>query len=63
MDQTMSAMAAQQKINREAERYAKFIRDEAITLEQAHAMLVDKKMSLFQIGGLAKAIACFQCSE
>lgn len=33
------------------------------TLEHAHSQLTGGNLSLFQIAGLAKAIACFQCSE
>lgn len=61
--QTMSAQAAQKRIDREAQNFAGFLRDEHWTLEHAHQVLRESNLDLFKTAGLAKAIACFQCSE
>lgn len=71
MHQSMSARTAQAKIDVEAQNYGAMLRDEHWTLEHAHQVLSDgvnrtpglRGLNLFQIAGLAKAIACFQCSE
>lgn len=64
LTQSMSGMAAQQRIDKEAQAYGRLIRDEMFTLSEAHSMLIakDSGLDLFGIAGLAKAIACFQCS-
>lgn len=62
MHQTMSGNAAQKQIDAAAQEYAALLSKGAWTLELAHSQLRDANLSLFQIGGLAKAIACFQCS-
>lgn len=69
--QTMSARAAQARIDRAAQEFGAMIRDEHWTLEYAHQRLREidgapgtrGSLNLFQIAGLAKAIACFQCSD
>lgn len=65
--QTMSGQAADARIKKEAQKYAEKIATGYWTLESAHMQLRmgadGGTMSLFQIAGLAKAIACFQCSE
>ena len=69
--QSMSARTAQAKIDVEAQNFGALIRDGHWTLEHAHQVLVDgaaktpglRGLNLFEIAGLAKAIACFQCSE
>lgn len=60
----MSGQAAQQRIDKAAQKYAERFRSGEWTLEVAHKMLreVDGR-TLFETAGLAKAIACFQCSE
>lgn len=61
--QSMSGQSAQLRINEAAQKYAALISGEAWTLEHAHKMLVSGDLDIFHIGGLAKAIACFQCSD
>jgi hypothetical protein len=61
MHQSMSGQAAQKKIDVQAQKYAKLIADEGWTLEYAHKVLANGALDLFEISGLAKAIACFQC--
>lgn len=65
MHQTMNGKSAQKRIDEHAQRYAgKFISNEW-SLAYAHEMLKAPdahKLDLFQIAGLAKATACFQCS-
>ena len=63
LHQTMSGVAAQWQIEAACQKYAMEIRDERLTLEAAHKLLAEKSMSLFEIAGLAKAIACFQCTK
>lgn len=61
--QTMSGMAAQKKIDAAAQQYAANIGNEIWTLQHAHEVLIDADkhgLDLFQVAGLAKAIACFQ---
>ena len=60
--QSMSSRVVQARIDREAQAYAEFIRDGRWTLEHAHHALRNDNLDLFQIAGLAKAIACFQCN-
>lgn len=61
--QSMSAQAVQSRIDKEAQKYGAMIRDEHWTVAHAHDVLTGDKLNLFQIAGLAKAVACFQCSE
>lgn len=65
IEQTMSGRDAQARIDREALNFTDMIRDEHWTLEYAHQRLRNDngRLNLFQMAGLAKAIACFQCSE
>ena len=65
MHQSMSGKSAQKRIDAAASKYAYLIKDEVWSFEYAHKLLanVDNKLDLFEIAGLAKAIACFQCSE
>ncbi len=60
--QSMSGRSAQVRIDQETEQYAVLIRNDQWTLEQAHQELRNPKLDLFKTAGLAKAIACFQCS-
>lgn len=63
--QSMSASAVQRKIDTAAQTYGALIRDETWTLQHAHEALIDADkhgLDLFQVAGLAKAIACFQCT-
>ncbi|WP_213303507.1 hypothetical protein [Paraburkholderia sacchari] len=60
-DQSMSAHAAQQRIDREAAKFAAMLRGDHWSLEHAHHVLKNDNLSLFEIAGLAKVIACFQC--
>lgn len=60
--QSMSGRAAQARIDTAAGEYARLISAGTWTLAHAHEMLRDGGLNLFQIAGLAKAIACFQCS-
>lgn len=60
--QSMSGKDAQTRIDAETQRYAQQIRGEALSLADAHSLLMTGNLDLFQIAGLAKAIACFQCS-
>jgi hypothetical protein len=60
--QTMSGRAVQEKIDEAAQTYAAFIRQGVWTLEHAHAELRNNERDLFHTAGLAKAIACFQCT-
>lgn len=62
IQQSMNAKEAQYRIDREAQKYGELIRDEIWTLQYAHNELMNGNLSLFRIAGLAKAIACFQCS-
>ena len=65
LHQTMSGRKAQELIDCSAQRYAQLIRDEKLSLSDAHVALTNpgrEELDLFQIAGLAKAIACFQCS-
>lgn len=62
MHQQMSGREAQKRIDKHAQNYAQFLADEHWTLEHAHHVLKTDNLSLFQIAGLAKAIACFQCA-
>ena len=55
--QSMSGRAAQERIDQAAREYAGLISAETWTLEHAHEMLRDGNLNLFQIAGLAKAIA------
>lgn len=64
--QSMSARAAQARIDKAAREYGALIRDEHWTLQHAHDVLIHAdrdSLDLFGIAGLAKAIACYQCSE
>lgn len=61
--QTMSVEAANKRIDREAKRYEVMLREQYWSLEHAHDVLRNHNLSLFQIAGLARAIACFQCSD
>ncbi len=61
--QSMSGRAAQKRIDAEAQNYGLMLRDEHWTLQHAHDVLKGDRLNLFQIAGLAKAIACFQCDE
>jgi len=61
--QSMTGYRVQQRIDAESQKYAKLIRDEIWSLRDAHKELVSGNLSLFKIAALAKAIACFQCSE
>jgi hypothetical protein len=62
--QTMSGRSAQARIDLAAERYSHALMEDEWTLEHAHYVLThadQEKLDLFDIAGLAKAIACFQC--
>jgi hypothetical protein len=62
--QTMSTRSAQAKINVQAERYIHLLMEGEWTLEYAHHVLThidENHLDLFEVAGLAKAIACFQC--
>ena len=60
--QSMSGAVAQKRIDEAAQKFARQIADEVLSLSDAHEMLrISKTMSIFEIAGLAKAIACFQC--
>lgn len=63
--QTMSGQAAQARISSKVPFYAAAIAEGQWTLEHAHRVLRSdfENLSLFEIAALAKAIACFQCSE
>lgn len=64
--QSMSDRAVQARIDGAAREYAALIRDDHWTLHHAHDVLIHADrdgLDLFKIAGLAKAIACFQCSE
>ncbi len=64
--QSMSARAVQSRIDKAAQAYAALIRDDHWTLQHAHDVLIHADrdgLDLFSIAGLAKAIACYQCSE
>lgn len=63
MHQTMSGMSFDQKIKKHTQDYTIAISSGALTLEAAHNKLKNDNLSLFQVAALAKAIACFQCSE
>lgn len=63
-NQTMSGRSAQARIDLAAERYIDLLMNDEWTLEHAHHVLthIDQhKLDLFDVAGLAKAIACFQC--
>ncbi|WP_060074077.1 hypothetical protein [Burkholderia cepacia] len=63
--QTMSGRSAQARIDLAAERYTALIMEDTWTLERAHYVLThvdQEKLDLFDVAGLAKAIACFQCT-
>jgi len=64
MKQSMSGREAQRRIDAEAAKYARLFQDGTKTLEDAHKHLctVVASASLFRIAGIAKAIACFQCT-
>ena len=59
--QTTSGAYAQAKIDAAFAGYCKLIRDDVWTLSFAHTRLADTSMNMYEIAGLAKAIACFQC--
>lgn len=64
IQQTMSGKSAQKMIDASAQKFATLIVNEEWTIEFAHSVLLapDKHgLDLFNIAGLAKAIACFQC--
>jgi hypothetical protein len=62
--QTMSGAECQRKIDAACQKFAMEIRDERLTLCDAHKMLnSSRELDLFSTAGLAKAIACFQCSN
>lgn len=64
--QSMSSRAVQARIDKAAQEFGALIRDDHWTLQHAHDVLMhaDREgRDLFTIAGLAKAIACFQCSE
>lgn len=61
--QSMSAFAVQKLIDKEAQNYGAMIRDEHWTLAHAHDVLRGDNLDLFKLAGLAKAIACFQCTS
>jgi hypothetical protein len=66
MEQSMSGQAVQQKIDVQSKKFANRLSGGTWTLNDAHNVLLDAdkhELDLFQIAGLAKAIACFQCSE
>jgi hypothetical protein len=66
MQQSMSGQAVQKKIDVQAQKFANRFNSGTWTLNHAHSVLQDAdkhELDLFQIAGLAKAIACFQCSE
>lgn len=60
--QSMSGREAQSRIDQRAQAYAALIQSDVLTLQDAHQQLVTGNLDLFQIAGLAKALACFQCS-
>lgn len=63
-DQTMSYFAVKQRSKSRARVYGKKILAGELTLESAHKMLINpdaNHLDLFDIAGLAQAIACFQC--
>ncbi|MDF3837115.1 hypothetical protein P3W85_29790 [Cupriavidus basilensis] len=63
--QSISARAVQARIDKAAQEYGALIRDDHWTLQHAHDVLIHADrdgLDLFKIAGLAKAIACFQCS-
>lgn len=65
MEQSMSYMAVKERSKAEALKFAAKINAGEVTLEQAHKMLMapdENHLNLFEIAGLAQAIACFQCS-
>lgn len=61
-DQSMSEQEVQRRIDDAARTYDAFLREDVWTLEYAHSVLRENKLDLFHTAGLAKAIACFQCS-
>lgn len=62
-NQTMSGQEAQRRIDAEVQNFAEFLLYEHWTLEHAHQVLRESNLDLFKTAALAKAIACFQCSE
>lgn len=64
LEQTMSSVEAQRRIDLAADGYCKKFLSGEWTLFDAHENLCHSyaDLDLFQIAGLAKAIACFQCS-
>lgn len=60
IQQTVSGQKVQAKIDKEAQIYASLLASEAWSLETARMQLRNGTLDLFQLAGLAKAIACFQ---
>lgn len=62
MHQSMSGRAVQTKIDMYVASFAAEMRDEKLSLSQAHELLKSSGLNLFAVAALAKVIACFQCS-
>jgi hypothetical protein len=62
MNQSMSYAKVKELCKEHAMKFGARIQSGEITLEQAHKMMQEDKLDLFQVAGLAQAIACFQCS-
>jgi hypothetical protein len=61
----MSGRSAQAQIDLATERYSHLLMEDEWTLEYAHQVLAHidaHHIDLFEVAGLAKAIACFQCA-
>ena len=59
LEQSMSGVLAQRFIDKAAQFYALQLRNETLSIPDAHAMLLRPGLNLFQTAGLAKALACF----
>jgi hypothetical protein len=66
LHQSISYLAVKTRTKTEAQKFGEKIKSGELSLENAHLLLINpdvQKLNLFQIAGLAQAIACFQCSE